>query len=75
MTAARVADTKYRAAHDGRPITRDELRIALRIAGPKATELRRRLANESAAPTPVPVPTEAPEQTGAPDRKEAYSTA
>ncbi len=47
MSAARDADTKYRAAHDRRPITRDELRSALRIAGPKATELRRRLAAEN----------------------------
>jgi hypothetical protein len=46
LNAARRADAKYRATHDGRPITRDELRLALRIAGPKATELRRRLAAE-----------------------------
>jgi hypothetical protein len=68
MTAARAADAKYRAAHDGRPITRDELRTALRIAGPKATELRRRLVAESTEAQP----TEA--QTEAPDRKEAHST-
>jgi hypothetical protein len=47
LDAARDADAKYRATHDGRPITRDELRSALRIAGPKATELRRRLAAEN----------------------------
>jgi hypothetical protein len=47
LNAAREADAKYRAAHDGRPITRDELRSALHIAGPKATELRRRLAAEN----------------------------
>jgi len=46
MAAARAADARYRAEHDGRPITRDALRSALHIAGPKATELRRRLAAE-----------------------------
>jgi uncharacterized protein DUF2637 len=43
MDAARVADRRYRATH-GRPITRDALRAALRISGPRATEVRRRLA-------------------------------
>jgi hypothetical protein len=57
MTAAREADARYRAAHGGRPITRDALRSSLRIAGPKATEIRRRLATEAASPT---------------DRKEAH---
>jgi hypothetical protein len=47
LTAAREADAQHRAAHDGRPISRDQLRAALRIAGPKATELRRRLAAET----------------------------
>ncbi|HZO65987.1 MAG TPA: DUF2637 domain-containing protein [Kribbellaceae bacterium] len=47
MQAAREADARYRAAHDGRPITRDALRTALRIAGPKATEIRRQLAAET----------------------------
>lgn len=47
MEAARQADARYRAAHDGRPITRDALRSALRIAGPKATEIRRHLAAET----------------------------
>ena len=47
LRAAREADARYRATHDGRPITRDGLRSALRIAGPKATELRRRLAAEN----------------------------
>jgi hypothetical protein len=51
LNAAREADAKYRAAHDGRPITRDELRSALRIAGPKATDLRRRLAAENTEST------------------------
>jgi hypothetical protein len=47
LRAAREADVQYRATHDGRPITRDVLRSALRIAGPKATELRRRLVAEN----------------------------
>jgi MFS family permease len=47
LKAARQADARYRTTHDGRPITRDELRSALRIAGPKATELRRLLAAET----------------------------
>lgn len=47
LTAAREADVRHRASHDGRPISRDGLRSALRIAGPKATELRRRLAAET----------------------------
>jgi len=63
MAAARGADQAYRATHDGRPITRDALRAALNIAGPRATELRRRLAAADAeseqpagplAPTTVP---------------------
>lgn len=47
LKAAREADARYRAAHRGQPITRDALREALHIAGPKATELRRRLAADS----------------------------
>jgi len=43
LAAARVADTRYRATHDGRPITRDALRAALSISGTRATELRRKL--------------------------------
>jgi hypothetical protein len=43
LQAARAADAAYRAAHDGRPITRDALRAALRISGQRATELRREL--------------------------------
>ncbi|MFB9323098.1 DUF2637 domain-containing protein [Cryptosporangium minutisporangium] len=54
LVAARVADQRYRAEHDGRPITRDALRAALHIGGRRATELRRRLAAEPAGPTPVP---------------------
>jgi MFS family permease len=51
LKAAREADARHRAEHDGRPISRDSLRSALRIAGPKATALRRRLAAESPQPT------------------------
>jgi hypothetical protein len=69
MEAARAADDRYRASHDGHPITRDALRAALRIAGPRATELRRRLVAESTAPEP-----EETEPTSTPDRKEAHST-
>ena len=58
LTAAREADARHRAANNGRPISRDGLRSALRVAGPKATELRRRLAAEPADTT---------------DRKEASS--
>lgn len=46
--AAQEADVRHRAEHGGRPITRDALRVDLRIAGPRATELRRRLAAGSA---------------------------
>jgi len=60
MEAARRADAEHRAAHNGRPITRDALRKALRIAGPKATEIRRRLASESGTD----------HETLAPERKE-----
>ena len=63
MNAAREADARYRAANDGRPITRDGLRAALRIAGPKATELRRLLAAENARTA---------ETTETTDRKEAH---
>lgn len=45
-TAAREADAAYRVAHAGRPITRDELRVVLKVSGSKATELRRMLAAE-----------------------------
>ncbi|MFI6073931.1 DUF2637 domain-containing protein [Actinoplanes sp. NPDC051343] len=46
LKAAREADAQHRATHGGRPISRDGLRSTLRIAGPKATELRRQLATE-----------------------------
>jgi hypothetical protein len=50
LAAALAADAHHRETHDGRPITRDALRVALRISGPRATELRRRLANGTHAP-------------------------
>jgi Protein of unknown function (DUF2637) len=71
IAAAREADARYRATHNGRPITRDALRVALAIAGPRATELRRQLAAEdeqSAGPLP------ATDQPPAPDREEALTT-
>lgn len=52
LNAARAADQRHRHEH-GRPITRDALRAALRISGPRATELRRRLAESDPTP-PVP---------------------
>jgi hypothetical protein len=50
LAAARVADTRYRATHDGRPITRDALRAALSISGTRATELRRKLTATAHVP-------------------------
>jgi hypothetical protein len=47
LDAAREVDARHRATHNGRPISRDGLRSALRIAGPKATELRRQLTAET----------------------------
>ena len=52
-TGAREADAAYRAAHNGRQITRDELRAVLKVSGTKATELRRWLAAESPNPKEV----------------------
>ncbi|MDG4824908.1 DUF2637 domain-containing protein [Asanoa sp. WMMD1127] len=65
MEAARRADTEHRAAHNGRPITRDALRKKLRVAGPKATEIRRQLASESGT---------AADDTVTPERKEVTPT-
>lgn len=59
LTAARAANAQHREANNGRPISRDALRAALRISGPRATELRRRLAAE---PNTVP------------DREEAHTS-
>ncbi|MET7420498.1 DUF2637 domain-containing protein [Dactylosporangium sp. NPDC005555] len=50
LAAARDADAQHRAANNGRPITRDALRTTLRISGPRATALRRQLADASQAP-------------------------
>ncbi|WP_203910458.1 DUF2637 domain-containing protein [Rhizocola hellebori] len=43
---ARQADTAWRAQHDGRPISRDGLRQALRIGGTRASALARALKLE-----------------------------
>lgn len=51
LAAARDADASYRAANDGRPITRDALRTALRIGGQRATELRRLLVADTTDPS------------------------
>lgn len=53
LVAARSADAAYRAAHAGKPITRDALRAELRIGGQRATALLRRLRAE-AAETSIP---------------------
>jgi hypothetical protein len=77
IAAARAADAHYRANHNGRPISRDALRTALRIAGPRATELRRLLATPTADPMPQQPtpPAQAPPGLAATsDRKEAYAT-
>jgi hypothetical protein len=43
LEAARLADVQYRQSHDGRPISRDALRAALRVSVRRATEVRRLL--------------------------------
>jgi hypothetical protein len=50
LQAARSADEAYRAAHGGKPITRDALREALRVGGTRASELLRQLRHEAASP-------------------------
>lgn len=55
LAAARAADARHRETHD-RPITRDALRAALRISGPRVTELRRVLAR-TPEPDPAATPT------------------
>jgi hypothetical protein len=52
MNAARTADRRHREKY-GRPITRDALRVALKISGPRATELRRSLAGTTPAARPL----------------------
>lgn len=49
LEAARTADQLYRAEHDGRPITRDALRAALRVSGQRASEVLKQLKQEAAA--------------------------
>jgi hypothetical protein len=57
--AAVAADAQHRQAH-GQPITRDALRAALRVSGPRATELRRRLAQDGTDPAALPDPAQEP---------------
>jgi hypothetical protein len=77
LTAAREADTRHRAEH-GRPITRDALRRALRISGPRASALRRELAAdhsglESGSDAGLEVRSDNP-TSEVPDRKESATT-
>jgi hypothetical protein len=46
LAAAREADTLYREAHNGKSITRDELRQQLHIGAEKASSVLRRLRAE-----------------------------
>lgn len=57
LAAARRADTAWRRAHQGRPISRDALRQELRISAGRATAALRRLRADQ--PTPSPTPEEA----------------
>lgn len=50
LAAARAADAAYRAAHDGRAITRDALRRALGISTGRAGEVLRELRQGPSAP-------------------------
>jgi hypothetical protein len=43
LEAARAADAAWRADHDGRPISRDELRKALKVSGARASAALRTL--------------------------------
>lgn len=43
LAAARAADAAYRNEHGGKPITRDALRVALRIGGRRASDVLRQL--------------------------------
>lgn len=47
LEAAKAVDARYRAEHDGRPVTRDALRKELRLGGDRATALLHRLREES----------------------------
>jgi hypothetical protein len=51
LMTARAADTAWRAAHDGRGITRDELRKTLHVGAARAGRLLRRLRAEPNQPT------------------------
>ncbi|WP_344652159.1 DUF2637 domain-containing protein [Cryptosporangium japonicum] len=73
FAAARLADSRYRTEHNGRPITRDALRAALHVSARRATELRRRLNVEPAVPDAVPAGPAPVPAIPAPDRKETYN--
>jgi hypothetical protein len=49
LAAARAADLRHREANDGRAITRDAQRTALRVSNARATELRHQLSQEGIA--------------------------
>jgi Protein of unknown function (DUF2637) len=55
LAAARDADARHRATN-GRPITRDALRAALRISGARATDVRRALTATGAPADASPAP-------------------
>jgi len=59
MAAARAADAAYRAAHDGKGITRDALRAELRIGGERATAVLRRLRSGAESQQPLSIPHQA----------------
>lgn len=61
LEAARAADAAHRKQY-GRPITRDQLRRELRIGGQRATDVLRRLREESSAATGTGPPS-IPQQT------------
>jgi hypothetical protein len=50
LEAARAADAAWRADHDGRPISRDELRKALKVSGARASAALRTLRGRDVSP-------------------------
>lgn len=53
LEAARAADAAHRTGNDGRPITRDALRVALAISTERASRLLRQLKHEQGTTTEV----------------------
>ena len=51
LSAAQRADAAYQAEHDGKPITRDELRKQLRVSGARATAVLRELRAKQNRPS------------------------